>query len=321
MIAIQKFLMSTWHSADPNALISCSHPTSYADRLRIRTPGDTSFALGPHIDGGSVERWEDNGYGAGHVYDKIFQGRWEEYDPWESSCRIPVESDLYGGAGNCSMFRMFQGWLSTSKTAPGEGTLMVNPILSLSTAYTLLRPFFSPRTERIHSGREEFLDKSNWTLESPNTSKLQGANPGNGQELNDILHPHLELNNTMVHVPTINPGDYVVWHCDTIHAVDEVHNGAIDSSVMYIPVCPLTEPNAQYLATQRDAFLNGTPGPDFPGGKGESEHVGRASEEFVRENSDVEGVQAFGLGKWDENDGLTSGEAQIIRRSNEILGF
>lgn len=313
--------MSTWHSNDSNALISCSHPTYYADRLRIRTPKDASFALGPHIDGGSVERWEDNGYGAGHVYDKIFEGHWEQYDPWESSCRIHAESDLYGGAGNCSMFRMFQGWLSMSETAPGEGTLMVNPILSLSTAYTLLRPFFSPRTERIHMDKKKFLDKSNWVLQNPCTSDLQGANPGNGQELSDALHPHLELNDTMVHVPKINPGDYVAWHCDTIHAVDNVHNGTTDSSVMYIPVCPLTEPNAQYLARQRDAFLSGVPGPDFPGGKGESEHIGRPSDKLVREFCSVESLQAFGLQRWEETEKLTSTEAQMIRSSNKILGF
>jgi len=34
---------------------------SYYDRLRIRKPGDSKFALGPHIDGGSLERWEDPG--------------------------------------------------------------------------------------------------------------------------------------------------------------------------------------------------------------------------------------------------------------------
>ena len=85
----------------------------YADRLRMRLPGDSKFALGPHVDGGSVERWEEGGYGLGKVYDDIWQGRWEEYDPWESSTRLPVMSDLYGGIGACSMFRMFQGWLSS----------------------------------------------------------------------------------------------------------------------------------------------------------------------------------------------------------------
>ena len=80
-----------------------SHPVAYADRLRIRQPGDAGFALGPHVDSGSCERWEENGYGRGGVYNEIFQGNWETYDPWESSCRLPVVSDLYNGAGGCSV--------------------------------------------------------------------------------------------------------------------------------------------------------------------------------------------------------------------------
>lgn len=193
---------------------------TYADRLRIRQPGDAGFALGPHIDGGSVERWEENGYGLGHVYDNILQGQWEKYDPWEASCRVPAKSDNYNGAGACSMFRMFQGWLSMSHTGPNEGTLLVNPILTMSTAYVLLRPFFAPRSPLPSGGNvsrfafETFLEPSNWEIETETTSALQGATPGYSQELNSALHPHLDLDSTMVHVPQIKPGDYVAWHSD-----------------------------------------------------------------------------------------------------------
>lgn len=113
LLAAQKFLMSFWHSKNPNALVSTDHPTMYADRLRMRLPGDAKFALGPHVDGGSCERWEEEGYGRGKVYEEIWKGNWEQYDPWESSTRLPVVSDMYGGVGACSMFRMFQGWLSS----------------------------------------------------------------------------------------------------------------------------------------------------------------------------------------------------------------
>ena len=111
MLKAQKFLMSFWHSENPNALVSTRHPVMYADRLRMRLPGDAKFALGPHVDGGSCERWEAEGYGRGRVYEEIWKGRWEGYDAWESSERLPVVSDLYQGVGACSMFRMFQGWL------------------------------------------------------------------------------------------------------------------------------------------------------------------------------------------------------------------
>ena len=207
--------MSHWHTTDKSALISTSHPTAYADRLRIRQPGDAGFALGSHIDSGSCERWEEDGYGRGYVYDEIFKGNWQAYDPWEASCRLPVQSDLYNGAGACSMFRMFQGWLSMSETGPGEGTLMVNLLFRKAMAYLLLRPFFQSRKGIGEIETSNYLSSHNWILEVENTSLLQGAVPSQCQELNEVLHPHLELGETMVHVPGVRPGDYVAWHCDS----------------------------------------------------------------------------------------------------------
>lgn len=312
MLETQRFVMSFWHSNNPEAPISTEHPVSYADRLRIRQPGDAGFALGAHVDGGSVERWEPEGYGLGGVYDKVFAGKWEEFDSWESSCRLPVESDLYNGAGACSMFRMFQGWLAMSNTGPGEGTLLVNPLFKLATAYALLRPFFSPKIPNAES--TGFLDESNWQLDPIQSSTLQGASLGCTQELTTALHPHLDLARSMIHVPEVQPGDYVAWHCDSIHAVDKVHAGKGDSSVLYIPACPLTEANAQYLVRQREAFLEGTPGPDFPGGKGESEHVGRIGRVAVESAGGVEGEKAMGLAPW-------GGELELLGRMNEIVGL
>jgi hypothetical protein len=345
LLSAQRFLMNLWHASDKDTLISMSRPLSYADRVRIRQPGDAGFALGPHIDGGSVERWEPEGYGLGNVYDKIFQGSWEDYDPWNASSRVPVVSDLYNGAGACSMFRMFQGWLSMSHTSPFEGTLKVNPLLQLSTAYVLLRPFFAPINQTrpfTDSKTNNFLRADNWRLKSGDemTSELHGANPGTGQELSEMLHPHLDLERTMVHMPKVKPGDYVVWHCDSksfpilyfspltdflplaIHAVDKTHTGKSDSSVLYIPVCPTTETNAEYLAMQRDAFLSGFPGPDFPGGKGESEHIGRPTVDYLMANAGSEGIQAMGLDRLGAVDGEdTRGAKKVIESANTILGF
>ena len=290
------------------------------------------FALGPHIDGGGVERWQPSGYGKGGVYDAIWRGEWESYDPWEASCRLPVESDLYAGAGACSVFRMAQGWLSLSRTSPYEGTLLVNPLLSLAITYVLLRPFFIPRNappglnqgtatlEQVSSS--DFLDSANWIFDKSGSTWLHGATPGRGQELNHALHPHLRLAETMVHVPTVNPGDYVAWNCDTIHAVDKIHAGTHDSSVLYIPSCPLTENNARYMARQRDAFLKGLPGPDFPGGIGEAQHAGRPTAADVDRVSQTAGMRAFGLERWaSESASLSPGEKTVMQRANEMLGF
>lgn len=222
---VQQHLMSgLWHASDSASPISVASPLSYADRLRIRQPGDATFALGPHIDGGSVERWEPEGYGraggGGGVYDAVFAGAWEHYDPWDASGRVGAVSNLYDGLGACSMFRMWQGWLSMSRTRPAEGTLLVNPLMHHATAYVLLRPFFEAVDEGAGAGAargEAYLDESNWRMvgEEGMTSELQGASPGHGQELTDALHPHLELDRTMVHVTEIKPGDFVAWHCDS----------------------------------------------------------------------------------------------------------
>ncbi|KAL9585082.1 MAG: hypothetical protein Q9203_004402 [Teloschistes exilis] len=236
-------------------------------------------------------------------------GNWEGYDPWEASCRLPVKSDLYNGPGGCSMFRMFQAWLAMSEVEDGEGHLMVCPMIKEATAYFLLRPFFSA--------------VDNWTLENPTSSLLQGAVPANCQELNPSLHPHLGLENTMVHIPRVRPGDYVAWHCDTIHAVDKVHRGASDSSVMYIPACPLTEANAEYLARQRETFAEGLPAPDFPSSdEGESHHRGRLTPEYVMKNISMEAQRAMGLVAFPaEAKGVLEQERMVMRRANEILGF
>ncbi|KAI2622038.1 DUF1479 domain protein [Xylaria nigripes] len=322
LLKVQLKLMNLWRSPDPESAISLSQSLAYADRLRIRQPGDATFALGPHVDGGSVERWETSGYGVGGVYNKIFDGLWEEYDPWNASNRVFAVMDNYNGLGACSMFRMFQGWLSMSYTKAFEGTLLVNPLLQLGTAYYLLRPFFRPVRDAGDIAAGEFLAADNWVFAgSEMTSELQGATPGHGQELSADLHPHLELNSSMIHMPQVTPGDFVAWHCDTIHAVDKIHEGTSDSSVLYIPICPVTEKNAQYLLRQRTAFLDGTPGPDFPGGQGESQHLNRPTVSYLRAHASLDGLRAFGFEKLVERDLDSVGAREVIKKANGILGL
>lgn len=81
MLKTQTALLSIF-KASPHSEISLATPLVYADRLRIRNPGDAKFALGPHMDGGSIERWEDPDYRM--VFDKILKGQWEEFDAWQA---------------------------------------------------------------------------------------------------------------------------------------------------------------------------------------------------------------------------------------------
>ncbi|QRV89101.1 hypothetical protein RhiJN_17119 [Ceratobasidium sp. AG-Ba] len=257
-------------NAEPEDEVSLSTPISYADRLRIRLPGDAKFALGPHIDGGSLERWEDSEFRK--CYREILAGNWRKFDPFKIGPRLKANSDLYHGASQCSVFRAFQGWVALSETGPNEGTLRTYPLLRESVAYVIMRPFFRP--VHPHINIHDLLAPQNWTIDLDSTA-FPGAVPGCGQELNAITHPHLMLDNGgMVSMKPVRPGDMVLWHCDGIHAVESKHAGHSDSSVFYIPAAPLTVRNAEYLVRQRETLAAGYPAPDFPGGDGEASFTG-----------------------------------------------
>ena len=270
VLAAQRFIMrAAWHSGSGSgsegdgALISTNHPVSYADRFRICTPGEGG-GLAPHIDGGSVERWEPDGYGRGGgaagggggggrdrgTYGRIFEGRWEDHDPWDATARLGATSDLYNSADACSITRLFQGWLALGggEEPAAAAPLRVCPMLRLATAYVLLRPFFAPvrpASAFVRGGggkggpgsdydydydfadgddddeeEDGFLRASNWTLRHPRPdSALPGALPGRGAlAVSDATHPHLRLRRTLAALPRVGPGDYVVWHPDLVHA-------------------------------------------------------------------------------------------------------
>lgn len=66
----------------------------------------------------------------------------------------------------------------------------------------------------------------------------------------------------------------------------------------------------------------GTPGPDFPSGLGESQHMGRLTTDYAMQNISSEAQQAMGLAKLSSNKkGISKGEQKILERANEILGF
>lgn len=321
VLKAQRFAMSFWRTdastvrrsayggVPPAPQISTNHPVAYADRLRIRPPppptpwspsmakvaessstsplgGPSSSNLCYYVDGGSVERWEPDGYG-GRVgtYEAIWLGRWEEHDPWNAGRRLLVASDLYNGVGACSMLRLLQGWIALSDdppasrrrsndggaedgTSPDDGSqdqlgsgLRVLPALQLTTAYLLLRPFFTPLTAppppatATPAQIEAYLDPSNWALEStllPRisagsgtgshaqfTPSIPGAAPGQPQMLTPALHPHLQLHRSLVRVPPTEPGDYVVWHCDAVHGVDTNYGTSSSSGSVGIPGIPM----------------------------------------------------------------------------------
>ncbi|KAJ9131720.1 hypothetical protein NKR23_g11573 [Pleurostoma richardsiae] len=356
MLRVQKWAMSFWESKGADAdlsRIATRCPISYADRLRIHDStilGATAAAANPangnsaadstsiatgstllaQVDSGSLERWEPDGYGRGGAYEAIFHGRWEDFDPWDPSGRVAVTPDLYNGAGACSIFRMFQGVLALTSGEPASIRVLPSPKLVI--AYLLLRPFFSPKSKapaheeedddvdlanpKLASEWDAFLHPDNWALDAEQTTIIHGAVPGHAQRITELWHPHLRLRKSLVEIPTLRAGDYVLWHCDEAYsivtagaskpgtpAIDSPPAPAAPSILMYTGSCPLTQTNALFLARQRKAFMLGQPGPDFDSiGSGMGAEAPREDGAALREIAEVggdDGLRAMGLVPWE----------------------
>ncbi|KAI0113521.1 hypothetical protein GGR51DRAFT_505760 [Nemania sp. FL0031] len=343
MLQAQRFAMSLWNCNNDDRLAT-RFPITYADRIRIEStnngiitvngvaaapvsPEDSLIAAAAaasnasiaQVDNGSLERWELDGYGRCGLYDDIFKGNWEAYNAWDPAGRVNATSDLYNGAGACSMMRMFQGILALTVVEPGMIRLLPSP--KLSTVYFLLRPFFSPKEPAPDAGDsaekwEAYLDPSNWALDKEQSTIIHGAVPGHAQRVTAAWHPHLQLDKSLVTPPTLQAGDYIIWHPDQAYQFSNTNyssnskpenksdpsSGSHTSMLIYSPAAPLTQTNALFLARQRKAFLRGHPGPDFDStGTGlgsEAPHTGRLGEKEIREVGGEEGLQAMGLAPW-----------------------
>lgn len=248
LAAVRGWLNRLWRHGDefdPDA--DCT----YADRIRIRTPGDTSLSLRPHIDGGTTGRWLDP---AGSLpYRALLDGDFAGFDPFDAAGRTTAAA---ADSNGCSVFRSYQGWTALTAQGPGCGTLQVLPI-ARAIAAVLLRPFCADVPEASLCGAE--------------TSRALWITP----------EFHAPLLRGLVPIPQVEPGDTVWWHPDLIHAVEPAHTGPSESNVMYIPAAPDCPRNRAYLARQWPAFEAGTAPPDFPPGDLEADFSGRATPEML----------------------------------------
>ncbi|KAK4447422.1 hypothetical protein QBC34DRAFT_450309 [Podospora aff. communis PSN243] len=355
VLEAQRFAMSLWDNHADDRMAT-RFPISYADRLRIhganiggvgpdKGQGSTeatgadeeeerafveqfgdfaSSTLIAQVDNGSLERWEPDGYGRGGTYKAVFEGDWEKYDAWDPTHRVTATQDLYNGYGACSIFRMFNGVVALSTIEPGLIRLL--PMPKLATAYFLLRPFFSPKTKaperRDGPEWEAFLDASNWQLDRDYNTIIHGAVPGHAQRLTERWHPHLHLRRTLVTIPTLQTGDYMIWHPDLAYHMSSnpsvmasraptpppMEDGEPKPSkpvsiLVYAPAAPLTQTNALFLARQRKTFQRGHPSPDFDStGSGlgsEASHASRPGETDIAEVGGPAALQAMGLAPFD----------------------
>ncbi|EIN04020.1 DUF1479-domain-containing protein [Punctularia strigosozonata HHB-11173 SS5] len=281
VLAASAWLNKLYHLKDGAEVegVDLETPLTYADRYRIRRPGIAWDVHPPHVDGGTIERWEDPNFRA--CFADILNGRFEKHDPYDLQGRLDSRSSLYGRPNQASIFRTFQGWLAMSETAPGEGTLKVFPDVLLSNAYLILRPFFRPKA---NVSQDDLLSPESWQFDVDD-SGFPGIFPRDGgfagPRPTPELHPHLQLDKTMISVPKVYPGDMVFWHCDVIHSVEQEHKGKGDSAVMYIPAVPSTPQNLGYVQRQKEAFLQGLPPPDFPKTGPEGQFIGSGKEDHI----------------------------------------
>lgn len=231
----RRFLNSLWDTRQYDGhAFNPDRECTYADRIRLRKPGDGSAGLPPHVDGGSIERWIDPTYRK--MYGDIFYGDVLQYDPFAGAHRADTKEILAPAV--CSMFRTYQGWIALTEQGPGDGTLKVAPIAN-AMAWILLRSLQND-------------------VQEPD---LCGAIAGRGIVLSDAHHGLLLRGyNT---IPRVDAGDTIWWHPDVVHGVEDVHGGNRDSSVMYIGSAPECEKNSAFLAKQRVAFEAGRSSPDF----------------------------------------------------------
>lgn len=182
-----------------------------------------------------------------------------------------------------------------SEAGHEKGTIRLCPIIREQTAYYLLKPLVDP----------EITDKR-WPY-------LQSMG------LREELYPL--INECLVTIPDVQPGDYVLWHCDLAHSVEYTHNGEKDSAVAYIPASPMCPLNARYLVAQRSTFLEGSSCPDYQfrheDPTFEPLYENRASEEDLSEV----GKKLMGFAPYTADDNDDQRTKDVVAKCNAILGF
>jgi hypothetical protein len=206
-LKIQRLLNTLWTDSSCSAAEQTAQcePILYPDALRIRQPGQEFLALGPHIDGGSLARWADVEYRS--TYDAILSGSPEKYNAYNMAHRKNANPAMFPSGAQSSVLRTFQGWTALTPCKPGAGGLMLVPDIKVVTAYMMLRPFF------VKPEEGGWINPDFWKVDEE-TGWFPGTYEWDSQLLSPESHPHLYLEDTLVSIPEMEPGDTVWWHAD-----------------------------------------------------------------------------------------------------------
>lgn len=265
MAQVQSFLNRLWtFESEGKQWFDPDVSMIYPDRIRRRPPGTTSKGLGAHTDSGALERWLLPAYQ--QVFAAVFNGKPEEYDPWNAAHRTEVEEYTVDNTTKCSVFRTFQGWTALSDMLPGQGLLHVVPIPE-AMAYVLLRPL----------------------LDDVPDDELCGVAPGRVLPISAQWHPLLI--EALTSIPALEAGDSVWWHCDVIHSVAPVTDQQGWGNVMYIPAAPLCEKNLAYAKRVKAALEKGASPGDFP----REDYEASWEDRFTLDDLNEHGKRALGM--------------------------
>ncbi|KAJ2962337.1 hypothetical protein NQZ79_g2461 [Umbelopsis isabellina] len=276
---------SMWHDSKGDTEWCPTKPMLYIDGCRIREPG-TEGGMFAHVDSGGIERWWHPEYKK--CYQPVWDGKWEELDSYDVAYRttsvLPTNK----------LFRAFQGWVAMSEAGVDKGTIRLCPMVKEGTAYYLLK---------------QLLDK-----------EMKAWPTVHSMSLRDELFPL--INEGLVTIPDVQPGDFVLWHCDLGHSVEFTHNGNKDSSVAYIGASPMCPMNAEYLVRQKETFRQGGKGPDFverDGDLGPEEKFteGRPTADDL---SDI-GKKMMGFAPYEVSSEDDEKTRAVTEKCNKILGF
>jgi hypothetical protein len=229
-LRLQKRLNALWHDGSSDV---ATEPLLYSDGIRDRPPGQAFLGLGPHIDAGSLCRWACPQYRK--AYAAIFSGTPENHDAFDLEIRKNAQQSLFPeGTAHSKVFRSFQGWTALTRAAASEGSIMLYPNVKAVIAYVLLRPFFAPPTKP-----DEVMDASKWTFDRTGAF-FPGTTKPDSQRLSRISHPHLRLEECLVHIPDMAAGDTVWWHTDVSRSIL-----VLSLADFYLPGLPRSGSRAQ----------------------------------------------------------------------------
>jgi hypothetical protein len=244
MSAARRFLNGLWSfDSEGERWFEPDQDIGYPDRIRRREPGAESRGLAAHADSPSVGGWRIAENQA--VFAPLLSDGLDAYDPFDAAYRTGAEVESPVG---CTVFRTFQGWTALSEMRPEDGVLHVVPIPA-AVGYRL-----------VHGLAGELGLLGDEPVAAPRRDSA------------DEL-----LQQALVPIPPVAPGDTVWWHGDLYHSVGDAANDSRWGNVMYIGAAPRCPRNDVYTSSMFDRFVRGASPVDFPSDDFEVDFEGRAT--------------------------------------------